>query len=80
MSDKSANVSQPRDYRMIIEKDVPIPMRDGTILYGDLYRPDGGDERFPGHHEHRSLPEGQGLGSPGGPRGGSQSLHELGDG
>ena len=47
MSDKSANVSQPRDYRMIIEKDVPIPMRDGTILYGDLYRPDGGDERFP---------------------------------
>ena len=32
---------------MIIEKDVLIPMRDGTILYGDIYRPDGGDETFP---------------------------------
>ena len=32
---------------MIVEKDVQIPMRDGTILYADVFRPDAGDERFP---------------------------------
>ena len=47
MSATSANVSQPHDYKMIVEKDVRIPMRDGTILYGDIYRPDGKDVRFP---------------------------------
>ena len=30
-----------------MEKDVRIPMRDGAILYADVFRPDGGDERFP---------------------------------
>jgi hypothetical protein len=47
MSAKSASISQPHDYKMIVEKDVRIPMRDGTILYGDIYRPDGMDVRFP---------------------------------
>ena len=47
MSAKPAQVSQPRDYKMIVEKDVQIPMRDGTLLYADIFRPDGGDERFP---------------------------------
>jgi uncharacterized protein len=47
MADKTANVSQPKDYRLIVEKDVQIPMRDGTILYADIFRPDGGGERFP---------------------------------
>ena len=46
-AEKSANVSQPRDYRLIVEKDVKIPMRDGTLLYADIFRPDGGAERFP---------------------------------
>ena len=32
--------------RILIEKDLPIPMRDGTVLKGDLYRPDG-PERLP---------------------------------
>ena len=40
-------MSQPKDYKLIVEKDVRIPLRDGTILYGDIFRPDGGDERFP---------------------------------
>jgi predicted acyl esterase len=40
-------VSEPREYKLIIEKDVQIPLRDGTVLYADLFRPDGGDERFP---------------------------------
>ncbi len=40
-------VSQPRDYPLIIEKDVQIPLRDGTFLCADIFRPDGGDERFP---------------------------------
>jgi predicted acyl esterase len=45
--DKSRNVSQPKDYPLIVEKDVRIPMRDGTILYGDILRPDSGSERVP---------------------------------
>jgi hypothetical protein len=45
-------VSEPKDYKLIIEKDVKIPLRDGTVLYGDIFRPDGrnggaGSERFP---------------------------------
>ena len=32
--------------KILIEKDIPIPMRDGTVLKGDLYRPDG-PERLP---------------------------------
>jgi len=47
MADKSANVSQPKDYKLIVEKDVKIPLRDGTMLCADIFRPDGGGERFP---------------------------------
>ncbi len=32
--------------KIIIEKNIDIPMRDGTVLRGDLYRPDG-PEKFP---------------------------------
>ena len=78
--EKAARVSQPRDYKLIVEKDVQIPLRDGTLLYADIFRPDGGAERFPGDHEHQRLPEGQAVGAAGGPRGEGQSLHELGDG
>jgi predicted acyl esterase len=45
--DKAKNVSQPRDWKLIVEKDVQIPLRDGTILYGDILRPDCGSERVP---------------------------------
>ncbi len=51
MADKSANLSQPKNYKLIVEKDVKIPLRDGTILYADIFRPEGktegGAERFP---------------------------------
>jgi len=47
MTAASAQVSQPRDYKLIVEKDVKIPLRDGTVLYGDIFRPDGGDGKFP---------------------------------
>ncbi|MBI1991521.1 MAG: CocE/NonD family hydrolase, partial [Betaproteobacteria bacterium] len=47
MAEKTAAVSQPRDYALIVEKDVKIPLRDGTFLYGDVFRPDGGAKRFP---------------------------------
>ncbi len=40
-------VSQPGDYELIVEKDVKIPMRDGSILYGDIFRPDTGGEQVP---------------------------------
>ena len=47
MTDKAKNVSQPKDYKLIVEKDVKIPMRDGAILYADVLRPDTGGERVP---------------------------------
>ncbi len=47
MTDKEKNVSQPNDYKLIVEKDVKIPMRDGAILCADVFRPDRGTERFP---------------------------------
>ena len=37
---KSGRVSQPRDLKLIVEKDVRIPMRDGALLYADVFRPD----------------------------------------
>src|SRR5688500_10638482 len=41
-------MSRPRKYELIVEKDVQIPLRDGTLLYGDIFRPDGGrGEKFP---------------------------------
>jgi putative CocE/NonD family hydrolase len=43
----NARVSQPRDYRLIVEKDVQIPLRDGTILFADVFRPDADGERLP---------------------------------
>jgi predicted acyl esterase len=47
MAEKTARQSQPADYKLIVEKDVQIPLRDGTTLCGDIFRPDGGAERFP---------------------------------
>ncbi len=47
MSQAKGNMSQPKDYKLIVEKDVQIPLRDGTLLYGDIFRSDGGPERFP---------------------------------
>ena len=35
-----------QEYRIIIEKEVPAVMRDGTTLYADVYRPDA-EGRFP---------------------------------
>ncbi|HXF67653.1 MAG TPA: CocE/NonD family hydrolase [Burkholderiales bacterium] len=46
MSDKTANVSQPKDYKLIVEKDVWIPVRDGTLLCADVFRPET-SERVP---------------------------------
>jgi len=39
-AEKAARVSQPRDCKLIVEKDVKIPLRDGTMLYADVFRPD----------------------------------------
>ena len=44
MTDKSRNISQPQDYKLIVEKDVQIPMRDGAMLYADVFRPDTAGE------------------------------------
>ena len=47
MNAPATQVSQPRDYPLIVEKDVRIPLRDGTLIYADVFRPDGGGDRFP---------------------------------
>ena len=33
-------VSQPKPHQLIVEKDVKIPLRDGTVLYADIFRPE----------------------------------------
>ena len=38
MKSKNTKMSQPR-YTMTIEKDVKGRMRDGAILYADIFRP-----------------------------------------
>jgi len=45
--DYAKKVSQPKDFKLIVEKDVKIPLRDGGYLYGDIYRPDCGNEKVP---------------------------------
>ncbi len=51
MSEKAAKVSQPKNYPLVVEKEVLIPMRDGTLLHADIFRPEGknegGAEKFP---------------------------------
>ena len=47
MATKAQAVSPPKEYKLIVEKDVKIPLRDGTFLCADIFRPDGGSERFP---------------------------------
>ncbi|GGE13802.1 putative peptidase [Marinithermofilum abyssi] len=37
---------RPAQYQVKVEKDVPIPMRDGTVLRADVYRPDSSG-KFP---------------------------------
>jgi hypothetical protein len=39
-------VSQPK-YKMVVDKDVRIPLRDGGYLAADIYRPDAAGEKFP---------------------------------
>jgi putative CocE/NonD family hydrolase len=39
--------SQPRDCELIVQKDVRIPLRDGSIVYADVFRPERGDVRVP---------------------------------
>jgi predicted acyl esterase len=38
--------SSPSRYRVLVEKDVPMQMRDGVMLRADIYRPDA-TGRFP---------------------------------
>ena len=42
---KESNASAPQ-YKMRIEKDVDVPMRDGANLKADVFRPDA-DGQFP---------------------------------
>lgn len=39
----AADVSSQPEYGVIFEHDVAIPLRDGTVLRADVYRPDTGD-------------------------------------
>ena len=60
MAKTSHSISQPRDHKLIVEKDVKIPMRDGAMLWADVLRPDCGAERMPaimniGHYQKDRL-------------------------
>jgi len=47
IQEKIKHVSQPVDHGMIIEKNVQIPMRDGSYLMADIFRPDTKLQKFP---------------------------------
>jgi hypothetical protein len=47
MSAVHLKASQPKDHPLIVEKDVKIPLRDGTNIIADVFRPNAGDERVP---------------------------------
>ncbi len=47
MTLKKGDMSQPKDYKMIVEKDVWIPLRDGTRVCADIFRPESNSEKFP---------------------------------
>ena len=36
-----------KEHNMIIEKDVQIPLRDGGLIYADIFRPNNPTEKFP---------------------------------
>ena len=40
-------MSQPKKYKLIVEKDVAIPLRDGTILSRRCFPARRQDEKFP---------------------------------
>ena len=40
MAMKDMQISQAKDYKLIVEKDVKVILRDGTFLYADIFRPD----------------------------------------
>jgi len=42
----AAELSQPK-YKLVVDKDVRIPTRDGSYLVADVFRPDASGERFP---------------------------------
>ena len=49
-------LSQPK-YKMAVERNVFITMRDGVRVACDIYRPDS-NGKVPGHLRHNSIPEG----------------------
>jgi len=44
---RQKNISQPKKHKLIVEKDVAIPLRDGSVLCADIFRPDNGGEKLP---------------------------------
>jgi predicted acyl esterase len=47
MANANHAVSPSKDCKLLVEKDVKIPLRDGASLCADIFRPDGAAERFP---------------------------------
>jgi putative CocE/NonD family hydrolase len=47
MAQAKGKISEARDYKLIVEKDVKIILRDGATLYADVLRPDTGGEKVP---------------------------------
>ena len=42
LNETSTTDAEDEELGVIIERSVPVPMRDGTILLADVYRPDRG--------------------------------------
>ena len=48
-----------QDFTILLEKNVPVPMRDGTVLRADVFRPDV-EGQFPVIIERTQLWKGEG--------------------
>ena len=44
-----------QDYTILLEKNVSVPMRDGTVLRADVFRPDVEGQISGRHRTHAAL-------------------------
>src|SRR5205823_14913588 len=43
LGNKGGEAGMPARVSLTVDRNVPVPMRDGTILYADVYRPADGE-------------------------------------
>ena len=55
MTKIKGEVSQSKDYPLIVEKDVWVPLCDGSRVSVDIFRPEAGEEKISRHYVATSM-------------------------